>query len=175
MFIIQPNSQEQLNQSAILAFSALVLCLSIASCRPSISPPPEPTPSPHSPVVDRLTPPPSAPSTPGLDHLLTLVTQDLSTRLALPLEDIEVVSALPVDWENAGLGCPFLGADYAQVITPGYQISLVALGITYTYHTDLTGLFVLCGPGDVPLLPVIPVTPGEIQDGIPWMPVDPPD
>jgi hypothetical protein len=60
---------------------------------------------------------------------------------------------------------------YAQVLVPGYRIQLEVDGRTYVYHADETGQLLYCEePSLVP--PLIPVKPGEIDDGIPWMPVD---
>lgn len=101
-----------------------------------------------------------------------LVIRDLALRLNFELSEIAVVSIGNVEWPNSALGCPLPGVDYAQVITPGYQIILEAAGEIYTYHTSARQAIVLCQNG-VPELPVIPVNPGEIQDGDPWMPVDP--
>ena len=108
------------------------------------------------------------------DHLtiLEMAVRDLALRLNVDLNDIIVVSMQAVDWPDGGLGCPLPGLNYTQVITPGYKIRLDAEGQIYTYHSNTEMAFWLCRDG-VPQLPLIPVVPGEIDDGIPWMPVDP--
>ena len=53
-----------------------------------------------------------------------------------------------------------------------FRTRLEADGEVYTYHTDNGQTLVLCQDG-LPELPLIPMDPDEIQDGIPWMPVDP--
>jgi hypothetical protein len=100
-----------------------------------------------------------------------LVVRDLALRLSIRLDEITVVSIESGEWPNSAIGCPLPGADYAQVITPGYRIKLEAGGEIYTYHTSERQALVLCQDG-IPELPLIPVNPGEIQDGIPWVPVD---
>ena len=104
--------------------------------------------------------------------IIELVVRDLALRLDLEVDQIQVLAVESVEWPDAGLGCPVAGMDYAQVITPGYRITLGAEGEAYLYHTNTERAFVLCREGD-PALPVIPVDPDEIQDGVPWMPVDP--
>ena len=104
--------------------------------------------------------------------ILTLAVRDLALQLKIELEDITVLSIVSVDWPDGGLGCPLLGINYTQVITPGYRITLEAEGKTYTYHTNTGRALILCLENN-PRLPLIPVNPDEIMDGIPWMPVDP--
>ncbi|MCD4803478.1 MAG: hypothetical protein K8R16_11135, partial [Anaerolineales bacterium] len=104
--------------------------------------------------------------------ILTLAVRDLALQLKIELESITVLSIVSMDWPDGGLGCPLLGINYTQVITPGYRITLEAEGKTYTYHTNTGKALILCAD-DGPRLPLIPVNPDEIMDGIPWMPVDP--
>ena len=95
---------------------------------------------------------------------------DLAERLGIPEDQIRVIDVKEVTWPDASLGCPQPGTAYAQVTTPGYQIVLEALGEQYPYHTDLEAQLILC---QEELFPNLPVNPGEIDDGKPWMPVDP--
>jgi hypothetical protein len=41
-----------------------------------------------------------------------------------------------MEWRDASLGCPVKGMMYAQVITPGFKITLEFEEQTYSYHTD---------------------------------------
>jgi hypothetical protein len=100
-----------------------------------------------------------------------LARRDLGKRLGVPLEQIEFVSAEEVTWRDAALGCPQPGMFYAQVLSPGYRLMLKASGQIYTYHTDLETAAVWCEHGEEPL-PTLPLVPGEIDDGKPWIPVD---
>ena len=123
-------------------------------------------------------PPPAAQQPKGskaeYDHLtlLEMAVRDLAIRLGVGLNEIYVISIQSIEWPDGGLGCPLPELDYAQVITPGYKIQLEVDGQVYTYHTNAELAFWLCLDGK-PQLPLIPVVPGEIDDGIPWMPVDP--
>jgi hypothetical protein len=105
--------------------------------------------------------------------MVTTARADLALRLGVSEEEILLQSVEPVEWSNSSLGCPQPGMMYAQVKTPGYRVVLEAEGKTYEYHTDAGRRVILCGEDGLPSLPVLPVDPGEIKDGIPWMPVDP--
>jgi len=106
--------------------------------------------------------------------LAELAAFDLAARESVPVDEIQLLDLQPVEWPDASIGCPAVGTDYAQVLTPGFEITLLAEGTQYTYHTDQGEFVVLClDDGPQPQL-VIPIQPGErIMDGIPWMPVDP--
>lgn len=88
--------------------------------------------------------------TPQVDQQLTkseivaAVKADLASRLGISQDQISVVSAEAVTWNDTSLGCPEKGKMYAQVLTPGYQIVLLAGGAEYDYHADEYGHFVLC-------------------------------
>lgn len=105
-------------------------------------------------------------------NLLEMAVRDLSFRLGVELNSIVVISIQSVDWPDSGLGCPFPGVNYAQVITPGFMILLATEGQVYFYHTNTEKALWHCLDGN-PQLPLIPIVPGEIDDGVPWMPVDP--
>jgi hypothetical protein len=107
--------------------------------------------------------------------LLALEAQarlELAQRFGLSEETVAVVSAEEVEWPDAALGCPQPGMAYAQVVTPGFRLTLEAAGQAYFVHADLRGNAVLCSDEAVPLSPVFPVVPGEIDDGSPWLPVE---
>jgi hypothetical protein len=98
--------------------------------------------------------------------------RELAESLHLSSDDVRLLSVDAVDWPDASIGCPRLGVLYVPVVTPGYRITLEAGGKNYVYHTDRGDRLVLCPTGDLGPLPTIAVTPGEIDDGQPWMPVN---
>jgi hypothetical protein len=61
---------------------------------------------------------------------------------------------------------------YAQVVTPGFVVMLEAGDEPYRYHADTGNRLILCEGETTSPLPTIPVTPGEILDGKPWIPAD---
>jgi hypothetical protein len=117
---------------------------------------------------------PTAPSPvgSGLDTLIQSARKDLAQRLSIKPDQIEVVEARSVVWPNAAMGCPQPGKTYAQVLTHGFVVVLEAKDRAYRYHADSGDRLILCEGETTSPLPTIPVTPGEILDGDPWMPVD---
>lgn len=64
-------------------------------------------------------------------------SEDLSEKLAIGKENIRLVKVINKEFTDTSLGCPATGKIYAQVITPGYQIVLEALGESYIYNAGL--------------------------------------
>lgn len=144
----------------------LFLTACIPSTEPSSAPPDQPT----------DTSPPGSPTPEAINELsLFNARVDLAQRLEIAPEQISIVDYETVEWPDSSLGCGLPGGLYLTVITPGFRTTFSALGDTYTYHTDLQGNVVLCSEEGLPLLPPLPVTPEDIQDGDPWLPVDPPE
>jgi hypothetical protein len=92
---------------------------------------------------DEVVVPPLAATEPP-NPIVQLTIQDLSQRLGISPEEIQVEEVVFMEWRDSSLGCPAPGMFYLQVITPGYRISLEAGGESYTYHTDSGERFVLC-------------------------------
>jgi hypothetical protein len=72
-------------------------------------------------------------------------------------------------WSDASLGCPRAGETYVQKTVAGYRLHLEVDGTEYVYHTDMAQNVILCLDEKTPFFHV---TPGEIDDGQPWMPVN---
>ena len=77
-------------------------------------------------------------------ELIDAIKADLAARLGISPEDIEVVSAEAVLWNDSSLGCPEKDYFYLQVITPGYQVILKANGKEYDYRANESGFYKLC-------------------------------
>jgi hypothetical protein len=87
-----------------------------------------------------------APQQPGeVGAPLSAAKLDLSDRLGIDEDQVQVQSVEAVEWPDASLGCPQPGMMYAQVVTPGYRLVLTANGQSYTYHSDRIQA-VLCQP-----------------------------
>jgi hypothetical protein len=106
---------------------------------------------------------------PPKDEIISLVTNDLSTRLSTEIDLIQVISVKVALWPDTSLGCPRPGEVYTEKTVHGYQVWLEANDQIYIYHTDNNDNIILCTESE---LPAFPVTPGEIDDGEPWMPAD---
>ena len=63
---------------------------------------------------------------------------DLARTLAATIPDIRVEQIVAVDWPDKSLGCPQEGMVYAQVVTPGFRVTLSFQSKDYEYHTDLS-------------------------------------
>jgi hypothetical protein len=81
-----------------------------------------------------------------------LVRQDLARHLQVSVASVKVVKVERVTWRDACLGLPSPEL-CAQVLTPGFRVTLGALGRKYRYHTDLNRAFRYAGPGDSPKRP----------------------
>lgn len=79
---------------------------------------------------------------------VTRATSFLARRLAIPFEQITVISYEWVEWPDTSLGCPQPGMAYAQVIVPGYRVLLEVAGSTYLAHTNSDGSEVVICQGE---------------------------
>lgn len=147
----------------ILSIFSMLLALSACA--------PQPIQYPTATLLDSDGIPKTATAIPALiaEQAANLAVKDLSTRLGLDPSRIKVLSIESMSWADTALGCPRPGESYAQQTVPGYRLRLEADRQAYIYHTDADNTVILC-PDD--FLPSFPVTPGEIEDGEPWMPVD---
>jgi len=99
-----------------------VLLLALTACGPPVGTPEE------SGVVNGLPVP-----------VETAVKEALSARTGVPVEEIDVVAAEAVDWQDACLGLPDEDEVCAQVVTPGWKVTLRAGGEAYVIHTNGDG------------------------------------
>jgi hypothetical protein len=64
------------------------------------------------------------------------VKETMSARLDVPADEIEIISVTHVQWSDACLGLKEPDEICAQVITPGWQITIRAEGVEYILHTN---------------------------------------
>lgn len=84
---------------------------------------------------------------PKLADQVALAKADLQGRLkTLKAEDIRVLMAVEMTWNDGSLGCPEPGMMYTQALVPGYRIVLESAGVAYDYHGAKTGKPRLCQP-----------------------------
>jgi hypothetical protein len=76
--------------------------------------------------------------------VVDLVLQDAAIRLGVDASALSVTAIDAVEWPDASLGCPEDGGVYAQVISPGYQITVTDGSDSLEYHTGLNDAFVSC-------------------------------
>lgn len=83
------------------------------------------------------------PVEPKAEAVVRLAKGHLAQKLGINTKEIRLLSIESVDWSDTSLGCPKEGMFYAQVITPGYKITLEGRGKSYLYHSDYKRV-VLC-------------------------------
>jgi hypothetical protein len=77
------------------------------------------------------------------DAAVALAKKALCAKLGVSADALQVDKAEAVDWPDAGLGCPEKGRMYAQMIVPGYKVTLKVDGKTYPVHVG-AGRAVVC-------------------------------
>jgi hypothetical protein len=68
--------------------------------------------------------------------LVDLARVSLARKLGIDPDSVTVQSVEDTEFPDASLGVPEPGQMYAQVLTPGYRITLAAGGQTYEYHAS---------------------------------------
>ena len=101
----------------------------------------------------QMTPSLPAPAGPDLQNLIERTKEDLANRLAILVDEIDLVEVTEVEWSDSSLDCPQPGMEYLQVLTPGYRILLDVNGQMYEYHSNRDSYFVYCENPDSPVIP----------------------
>jgi hypothetical protein len=95
--------------------------------------------------------PPSTSTPASAANIEALAKETLGKYLSRPVEEIELVSVVPIDWPDSSVGCPRPDREYLQVITPGHYAVLRHAGTTYRVHMAEGRAFVCDRPaGEVP-------------------------
>jgi hypothetical protein len=86
--------------------------------------------------------------------------KSLAASLGVDISAVSVVSAEAVQWPDACLGVETPGTACAEVITPGYRLTLQSGGSTYELHTNQDGSLVLPAssaspPAEVPVITLL--------------------
>jgi hypothetical protein len=76
--------------------------------------------------------------------VVDLVVQDAATSLGVDASALTVTAIEAIEWPDASLGCAEDGGVYAQVISPGYRITVSDGTTSLEYHTGLNDAFVTC-------------------------------
>lgn len=107
-----------------------------------------------------------APGNPGIKDPVVQAMTDLSQRLSVTVDDIELVSLLEVTWRDGSIGCPEAGVAYTQALVPGQQMILRVNGVEYYYHSAKNSVFTYCSDPQPPLdtVPINPLEPIPGQD-----------
>lgn len=76
--------------------------------------------------------------------VVDLVLQDAATKLGVDASTLSVTAIETVEWPDASLGCAEEGGVYAQMVSPGYRITVTNGTTSLEYHTGLNDAFVTC-------------------------------
>jgi hypothetical protein len=68
------------------------------------------------------------------EDAIAMAKADLSKRLSIGLELIDVIASEECTWGDSSLGFPDPGMSYAQILTTGYRVVLRAAGGTFEYR-----------------------------------------
>ena len=108
---------------------------------PSDTPAPTPTPQ-NSPVESQVP-----------EVILSPILSEAAKLANVPPEQLVIVRAEAVVWNDGSLGCPEPGMQYTQALINGYWVIIKAAGQTYDFRVGGAGSFRLCpqGRGHPPL------------------------
>jgi hypothetical protein len=85
--------------------------------------------------------------------ILDPILKEAASLASVPREQLVVVRADAVVWNDGSLGCPEPGMEYTQALVNGYWVVISAIGKTYDFRVGRNGDFRLCplGRGRPPL------------------------
>jgi hypothetical protein len=78
------------------------------------------------------------------DEILEEIFADLMKSAGAEREEIRVIRAEAVVWNDGALGCPKPGEFYIQILINGYWVVLEVEGVVYDYRVSDKGDFRLC-------------------------------
>ena len=90
-------------------------------------------------VSSACEPPPPDDPTDVLYEVEQAAMMELSNETGISVEEMVVVEAVSAEWPDACLGLPEPDEQCAEVITPGWEITIEAAGEYYVVRTDEVG------------------------------------
>ncbi len=121
-----------MNRCHIYLLLVCILLVGLAACGPARAAD-QPTPG-SSPTSEDKSPEDTPTPENAVTALADTAKNDLAQRLGVAAAQIAVASVTPTEFSDTSLDVSEPGQMYAQVITPGYVITLTAEGKTYRYH-----------------------------------------
>jgi hypothetical protein len=97
-----------------------------------------------SPTLTEETPPVKGEVPQGI---LDPILKEAAALAKVAREQLVIVRAEPVVWNDGSLGCPELGMEYTQALVNGYWVVIEASGQTYDFRVGSGGSFRLCPAG----------------------------
>jgi hypothetical protein len=81
------------------------------------------------------------------DVIVQLALNAAAAQLGLTMDDVVVTTVSETDWPDASLGCPQPDMAYAQIVTPGWLVTVDTVDATaeeVQIHTDGGSRAVVC-------------------------------
>jgi len=89
-----------------------------------------------------------------------VVAADAARRFAVSENEVVLVDAERLTWNDGAMGCPEPGRVYTQMLVPGFRVTARTTAGLMLYHTDSRGTAVTCeashfqaGPKQLPAHP----------------------
>jgi hypothetical protein len=79
--------------------------------------------------------------------ILDPILKEAAKLAKVPLEQLVIVRAVAVVWNDGSLGCPESGVQYTQALVSGYWVVIKAAEQTYDFRVSREGNFRLCPEG----------------------------
>lgn len=153
--------QHAMNRWTMIAAALiLVACAAPGAASPQETPmptadsTPEETPAPErSQAPQESQPPEGSPADSGAvpAELIEFARTDAAQRASVDPQDVTVLTAEAVTWNDGSLGCPEPGMMYTQALVDGYRVVVEAGGTEYHYHGARTGGIAYCADPQPPL------------------------
>lgn len=80
-------------------------------------------------------------------EMLAALRADAARQGGIAEAEVRLASVQPVTWPDASIGCPQPGMLYAQMLVPGWRVTLQAGERRYDYHAARSGRWLHCPPG----------------------------
>ena len=87
----------------------------------------------------------AAPQVP--EAILNSILKEAAKLANVPTQELVIVRAEAVVWNDGSLGCTEPGMQYTQALINGYWVVIKAAGQTYDFRVDRRGSFRLCPEG----------------------------
>ena len=81
------------------------------------------------------------------EAILTPILKEAAKLANVPPQELVIVRAEAVVWNDGSLGCPEPGMQYTQALANGYWVLVSAAGQTYDFRVARDGSFRLCPEG----------------------------
>jgi len=79
--------------------------------------------------------------------ILESILQEAAALAKVARDQLVIVRAESVVWNDGSLGCPEPGMMYTQALVNGYWVMIEAAGQKYDFRVGSGGSFRLCPPG----------------------------